>query len=126
MQPVAVPRVAHFMTGIPKARPGKQWAAAIGRGFSGTACHNCCCERTPSGAATREHVMSPRTARTLRIALPAVLIATAVVAGTAPQVHAQLHLPRLRPSKTPPPKADEKADAKTPAWRSLKLSKLDP
>src|SRR5262249_49846842 len=82
-----------------------------------------------SDAPTREQVMSTRNARTLRVARPAVLVAVAVLAGTATPVLGQFRLPRVLPSKAP---AAANAGAEAPSrprdapWRGLKLSKLDP
>jgi hypothetical protein len=69
----------------------------------------------------------------LRLGPPAILVAVAVLAWTAPAVLGQFHLPRLLPSKAPaPPSVEAEAEAGAPSqpkaapWRSLKLPKLDP
>jgi hypothetical protein len=65
----------------------------------------------------------------MRIGLSSVLVAVVVMAGTAPPVLGQLHLPRLRPSKTPP---QPNVEAETRSWfrepprLAVKLSKIDP
>jgi hypothetical protein len=73
--------------------------------------------------------MRTRNARTMRIGLPALLVAVVVTAGAAPPVLGQFHLPRVLPAKKPTPanaEAETPGRLKAPSWMSLKVPKVNP
>jgi hypothetical protein len=70
--------------------------------------------------------MSKRNPRAMSIGPAAVLIAFTVMAGSAPPVLGQLHLPHILPSKTPTqPKGEARSGAKASHRLNLKLPKLN-
>jgi hypothetical protein len=69
--------------------------------------------------------MSGRNARNLSAPLPAILVAVAVLAGTAPPADGRPDLPGVLHSQEPAsPNAEVPSRPKTARWRGLKLPRL--